>query len=184
MVVVACTRILCNPHCPHSRPRASQSGDEPGAMNSASLNTSAAGPFTRHVKVARPRSRRQTASCARIDAEGAKWRHPRFLATTLNRWTEQNVTVLGAPAGGLRGVPADDHSCKAPRGPARGPSSMIGYVIASGRHVSLVEQDGQASLVRVRVELVETETETVFSATDRERASETWTDRPPNRKKL
>ena len=39
----------------------------------------------------------------------SRWRSEvaasRFLATMLCKWTEQNVTVLGAPTGGLRRCP-------------------------------------------------------------------------------
>ena len=77
----------------------------------------------------------------------------RFLATTLCRWTEQNVTVLGAPAGGLRRCPQTTKAVR-PHVVLLVDSSMIGYLIASGRNVSLLSKMARPSLVRVRVELV------------------------------
>ena len=50
-------------------------------------------------------------------------------------------------------MPADDQSCKAPRGPARG--LLDDWVLDQvWQDLVLVEEDGQTSVVRARVELV------------------------------
>ena len=70
----------------------------------------------------------------------------RFLATTLCKWTEQNVTVLGAPTGGLRRCPQTTKAVR-PHVVLLVDSSMIGYLTASGRNVSLLRRMARAGKI-------------------------------------
>ena len=119
-----------------SGPPAPQSGTEPGAMNSGSLNMSAMMPLAALLQSHPAKSTSSSFMCAynRCRREVAA---SHFLATTLCRWTVQNVTVLGAPTSGLRRCPQITKALR-PHVVLLVDSSMIGYLIASGRNVSLL----------------------------------------------
>ena len=72
----------------------------------------------------------------------------RFLATTLCGWTEQTVSVTGAPTGSLRRRPRTTGAVRL----RVVLLAVIGYLTVQGRNV--FEEFGQSSVVRVRVELV------------------------------
>ena len=127
-----CTGIPCQSALSPSGPPELQISIELGAMNSGSLNTSAKVPLAALLKSPPTKSTSSSFMCAY-----SRWKSEvaasRFLATMLCKWTEHNVTVLGAPTGGLR-------TC-APRGPARG------FFDDRVLERLLVEEDGQTSVV-------------------------------------
>ena len=77
----------------------------------------------------------------------------RFLATTLCRWTEPSVTVLGALVGGRRKCPQTTIAAR-PHVFLLVDSSAIGYLSAFGRNVSLLSKMAKFFPVRVRFELI------------------------------
>ena len=99
-----------------SGPPELQSSIELGAMNLGSLNTSA------KVLLA------AMCACSRWRSEAAA---SRFLAATTRKWTEQNVTVLGASTGGLLRSPQTTKAVR-PHVVLLVDSSMTGYLTASG----------------------------------------------------
>ena len=113
-----------------SGPPELQSSIELGAMNSGSLNTSAKVPVAALLKSPPTKSTSSSFMCAY-----SRWRSEvaasRFLATMLCKWTEQNVTVLGAPTGGLRRCPQTTKAVR-PHVVLLVDSSMTGYLTASG----------------------------------------------------
>ena len=63
----------------------------------------------------------------------------RFLATTLCKWTEQKSDRRGAPTGGLRRSPKTTKAAR-PHEVLLVDSSMIGYMTAHGKKVSLLRR--------------------------------------------
>ena len=87
-----------------SGPPAPQSGTEPGAMNSGSLNTSAMMLLAALLKSPPTKSTSSRFMCEYKRGRSAV-AASRFLATTLCRWDVHWVIVLEAPIGGLRECP-------------------------------------------------------------------------------
>ena len=120
-----------------SGPPELQSSIELGAMNSGSLNTSAKVPVAALLKSPPTKSKSSTFMCAY-----SRWRSEvaasRFLAATTRKWTEQNVTVLGASTGGLRRSPRTTNAAR--------PLFHDQVLYRVWQERVLVEEDGQTSV--------------------------------------